>query len=77
MNALTAWRLSLPEGERTFEAAGRRLGVVAMTLWRYERGRHRIPAERVERYHEITKIPKSRLRPDLYGRRRGGSGHVT
>ena len=41
-----------------------RLGVNKTTLWRWEKGR--IPASRIVEIELVTRIPRKKLRPDLY-----------
>lgn len=66
INALRAWRLSLPASQGTFVAAGRLLGISKVELWRWETGKRRIPPEKVPAIEAITGIPRELLRPDVY-----------
>jgi len=67
MEALTKWRESLPEGYRTFEAAGALLGVSGVQQYRYEKGLRRIPPEKVRAIAKVTGIEPEILRPDIFG----------
>jgi transcriptional regulator with XRE-family HTH domain len=51
----------------TLKQFGARFGVNKSTVLRWEEGH--IPAERVIAISEITGIPRSQLRPDLYPQR--------
>ena len=66
INALRAWRLSLPSSQGTLVAAGRLLGISKVELWRWEVGKRRIPPEKVPMVEAITGIPRELLRPDVY-----------
>lgn len=66
MKSLSEWRQNLPEDQRSFRAAARRLGVSASELCRYESGKRRVPPERVVEFEGITKIPRYLLRPDVF-----------
>ena len=43
------------------------LGVAVMTVSRWETGDRRIGVKTLPKVVEFTKIPKSELRPDIYG----------
>jgi DNA-binding XRE family transcriptional regulator len=62
-NPITQYRA---ENSLTLEALGERLGVNKTTVMRWEEGR--ISAERAIEIESATGIPKSKLRPDLFGR---------
>ena len=66
MDELRKWRQSLPEYQRTLAAAGRLLGISEVQMHRYETGQRRIPATRVVEWETITKIPRHKLRPDVF-----------
>ena len=70
MNALTKWRMSLPDGWRSLRAAGSLLGVSNVQMYRYEQGLRRIPPEKVRAVSQLTKIPEEVLRPDIFGKPR-------
>lgn len=67
MNALTKWRLGLPDGWRSLAAAGSLLGVSNVQMYRYEQGLRRIPPEKVRAVSQLTGIPEAVLRPDIFG----------
>ena len=48
-------------------ATARLLGVTQPTIWRWLQAKKPCPAEHVAIFAEATGIPKSRIRPDLYG----------
>lgn len=52
-----------------FSALARVLGISPQGLWQWER----VPAERLLQVEAVTKIPREKLRPDLYRRAREGS----
>ena len=66
INALRAWRLSLPASQCTLVAAGALLGVGKVEMWRWETGKRRIPPEKVPAIEAITGVPRELLRPDVY-----------
>ena len=66
MEALKRWRLSLPKNQRSLNNAGRLLGVSGTQMYRYEKGKRRVPPEKAARYEGITNIPKAVLRPDVF-----------
>jgi DNA-binding transcriptional regulator YdaS (Cro superfamily) len=53
------------QNEITLEALARRLGIGKASLCKWEKGR--VPAERCPDVEKITGIPRSLLRPDIYG----------
>lgn len=62
-NRLKTWR----EGEGlSAEGAAKSVGVSLPTWSRWERGRRRIPAERVPIVSTATGIPAHELRPDVF-----------
>lgn len=67
MKALRDWRLSLPPEFRTLDAAGKLLGVSGVQMHRYETGQRRMQPERVLEIEKITGIPRTILRPDVFG----------
>ena len=66
INALRAWRLSLPPSDCTLVAAGAKLGISKVEMWRWETGKRRIPPEKVPAVEAITGVPRELLRPDVY-----------
>lgn len=68
MEQLRAWRMKLPNGSNTLEAAAPLLGVSAVQLSRYETGARRIPLERVPSISQATGIAPAELRPDFFPR---------
>lgn len=66
MEQLRAWRMNLPEGQNTLDAAAPLLGVSAVQLSRYETGTRRIPLERVPLISKVTGVAREILRPDFF-----------
>lgn len=64
--AIRAWRLRLPEGDRSLSRAARRLGVSKSQYYRYELGTRKPPPEKVPAIEAITGIPRELIRPDVY-----------
>lgn len=64
---LRTWRL---REQHSLEDAGRRLGISRTQMWRYETGKRRIPPEKVPAVSRITKIPRYKLRPDVFDKPR-------
>jgi transcriptional regulator with XRE-family HTH domain len=63
LTALTAWRES--NGHTLLQGAVV-LGISKTEMYRWESGRRRVPGERVRAIEQLTKVPRHRLRPDLY-----------
>ncbi|MGE3649371.1 MAG: helix-turn-helix domain-containing protein [Reyranellaceae bacterium] len=74
MEQLRAWRIGLPEGSRTLEAAGQLLGVSPVQLSRYETGARRVPPERVPHFSKVTGIAPQILCPEVFGQLPDGAG---
>ena len=51
----------------TVEVAASQLGVERTTLWRWETGKTKIPAEKIADVSKLTGISRRRLRPDVFG----------
>ncbi|MDX0124459.1 helix-turn-helix domain-containing protein [Sinorhizobium medicae] len=66
MHPLKKWREGLPVGQRSLQAVAGRLGVTEAQVSRYESGKRKIPAEKLDRYEKITGIPRYVLRPDIF-----------
>lgn len=64
MNALTEYR---DEKGKTREMLADDLAVDPTTIWRWETGAVKVPAERVFEVERITGIHRSKIRPDLFG----------
>jgi DNA-binding transcriptional regulator YdaS (Cro superfamily) len=60
---LTHWRAA---HGFTLSEAGRLFGVSGEQVCKYERGRRRIPPEKVPAISAITGIPRELLRPDVF-----------
>lgn len=50
----------------TRAALGELIGVSEVEIYRYERGKCQIPAERVETITRLTGIARHKLRPDIF-----------
>ena len=61
-NPITTYRA---KKSLSLEAFGDKFGVNKSTVLRWEE--RRVPAERVREISKITGIPRSKLRPDLFG----------
>lgn len=64
MDRIKQWRLAQP---LTIDSAGAMIGVSGVQWHRYEAGTRRIPAEKVAALSQVTGIPASELRPDIFG----------
>jgi transcriptional regulator with XRE-family HTH domain len=49
----------------SIESLAETLGVERTTVWRWERGR--VPVDRLPDVEKATGIPRSELRPDIFG----------
>ena len=58
-------RTYLDASDRTVDALASELGVNRTTIWRWETGK--IPVERLADIERVTKIPRQKLRPDIFG----------
>lgn len=52
---------------KTPDEIGQLFGVNRATIYRWEQGAPRIPVKYLDRAEEITGIPRSHLRPDIFG----------
>jgi DNA-binding transcriptional regulator YdaS (Cro superfamily) len=67
MHPITHWRLNHPNGRVTCVELGKLLGVSEPEISRWENGLRRIPPERCKAIFAVTGIPRSVLRPDIFG----------
>lgn len=66
MHPLTKWRQKHPTGYMTLRQLSALIAVSEAEICRWENGLRRIPAERVYLISDLTGIPKSKLRPDIF-----------
>ncbi len=63
---LETWRKQQKGTRITRNALGKLIGVSEVEVYRYERGKCRIPAEKVDQITRLTGIPPHKLRPDIF-----------
>jgi transcriptional regulator with XRE-family HTH domain len=68
MEKIKTWRVGR---DLSIEEAGSLVGVSGVQWHRYESGKRRVPAEKVQTISKLTGIPPHELRPDVFERSKG------
>jgi transcriptional regulator with XRE-family HTH domain len=63
MEKIRTWRTAR---DLSIDEAGSMVGVSGVQWHRYESGKRRVPAEKVQLISKITGIPPHELRPDVF-----------
>ena len=65
MGMKSTFRTYLEKNKQIVDELAASLGVNRTTIWRWKTGK--VPVERLADVERVTKIPRQKLRPDIFG----------